>query len=265
VDGDNQRLIELRRRVQADPASMAFAQLAEELRRAGDNDEAIGIARAGLQHHPTYLSARVTLGRALIEAGRLDEAHTELEIVLRTVPENLAANRAMAEVFQKRGQLPEALAQYKKALDLARFDPDIEQEVQRIERVVAPPAPPPPPTAPKAPTAVEDLFDFDTLLEQLGGRTQAHPTPPAAAAPPATAVPSLLESVEVHEDAGDPFSVLEQQLRVSDLASASAQAVALQTTMPPDPIARSRELQVLGELEDWLAAIVDDRDNHQRA
>ena len=27
---------------------MAFAQLAEECRRAGDNDEAVGICRAGL-------------------------------------------------------------------------------------------------------------------------------------------------------------------------------------------------------------------------
>ena len=53
---------------------MAFAQLAEECRRAGANDEAVGICRAGLAHHPDYLSARVTLGRALIELGRLDEA-----------------------------------------------------------------------------------------------------------------------------------------------------------------------------------------------
>ena len=140
MSGDNPRLLELRRRVQADPASIAFAQLAEECRRAGDNDEAVGVCRAGLAHHPAYLSARVTLGRALTELGRLDEAHTELAIVLDTAPDNLAANRAMAEIFQQRAQMPEALAYYQKALQLAQDDPDLEHAVERIENVVSPPA-----------------------------------------------------------------------------------------------------------------------------
>ncbi|MFM8534027.1 MAG: tetratricopeptide repeat protein, partial [Acidimicrobiia bacterium] len=82
MSGENPRLLELRRRVQADPASIAFAQLAEECRRAGDTDEAVGLARAGLQYHPGYLSARVTLGRALIELDQLDEAEHELAYVL---------------------------------------------------------------------------------------------------------------------------------------------------------------------------------------
>ena len=38
---ENPRIEELRRRVQKDPASIAFAQLAEEFRRAGRFEEAI--------------------------------------------------------------------------------------------------------------------------------------------------------------------------------------------------------------------------------
>ncbi|MGH9349389.1 MAG: tetratricopeptide repeat protein, partial [Vicinamibacterales bacterium] len=64
---DNPRIEELRGRVQKDPASIAFAQLAEEYRRAGDFEEAARVCRAGLERHPSYLSARVTLGRTLIE------------------------------------------------------------------------------------------------------------------------------------------------------------------------------------------------------
>ena len=64
---DNPRIEDLRRRVQKDPASIAFAQLAEELRRAGELEESVETCRAGLSLHPTYLSARVTLGRALVE------------------------------------------------------------------------------------------------------------------------------------------------------------------------------------------------------
>src|SRR5437870_3766837 len=95
---DNPRIDDLRRRIQKDPASIAFAQLAEELRRAGESQEAVGICRAGLAVHPGYLSARVTLGRALLELGELEMAQDELERVLVSAPENLAAIRGLAEI-----------------------------------------------------------------------------------------------------------------------------------------------------------------------
>jgi tetratricopeptide (TPR) repeat protein len=135
VAGDNPRVQELRRRVQADPASIAFAQLAEECRRSGNTEEAVGICRAGLAYHPDYLSARVTLGRALVELGRLDEAQTELSLVLAQAPDNLPANRAIAEMYQTRGQLADALVHYKRALELAKYDPDLEHQVERIANV----------------------------------------------------------------------------------------------------------------------------------
>src|SRR6185312_15339655 len=80
---DNPRIEELRRRVQADPASIAFAALAEEFRRAGRHREAIETCRTGLQRHPSYLSARVTLGRSLVEVGEFGEAKEVLEHVNR--------------------------------------------------------------------------------------------------------------------------------------------------------------------------------------
>jgi tetratricopeptide (TPR) repeat protein len=254
IGDDNPRLLELRRRVQADPASIAFAQLAEECRRGEAYDEAIGIARAGLQYHPDYLSARVTLGRALIEIERLDEAERELALVLQSAPDNLPANRALAEVFQKRGQMPEALAQYRKALELAKFDSELASEVTRIQNVVAPP---PKVASPEPAPAVEDLFDFDTLLEQLGGRTQPAlkfdapaDIPTAAQLAPA---PSALDAVELREDDADPFSVLERQLRENE----------------PEVVGPTQEeiaeQQMLAELEDWLSAIAVARDQHPGA
>ena len=98
---DSPRIEELKRRVQSDPASIAFAALAEEYRRTGRFDEAIATCTAGLVRHPSYLSAHVTLGRALIDVGRLEEAKKELESVLRLAPENLAAIRGLAEIHQR--------------------------------------------------------------------------------------------------------------------------------------------------------------------
>jgi tetratricopeptide (TPR) repeat protein len=98
----NLRIEELRRRIQKDPASIAFAQLAEEHRRAGQHEEAIRVCRAGLAQHPAYLSARITLGRALLELERYDEAISEFEYVLKTAPDNLTATRELADIQQRR-------------------------------------------------------------------------------------------------------------------------------------------------------------------
>jgi tetratricopeptide (TPR) repeat protein len=98
---DSPRIEELRRRVQLDPASIAFAALAEEYRRLGRHEEAVATCRAGLLRHPAYLSPRVTLGRALLEMGLFDAARQELEHVLRIAPENLAAIRGLAEIHSR--------------------------------------------------------------------------------------------------------------------------------------------------------------------
>jgi tetratricopeptide (TPR) repeat protein len=135
---DSPRIDDLRRRVQKDPASIAFAQLAEECRRAGQYQESIDVCRAGLALHPGYLSARVTLGRALIEVDQLDEAQAELEVVLASASENLAAIRGLAEIFHRRGALAEALKQYRAALALARNDPDLERTVTELSRAIEP-------------------------------------------------------------------------------------------------------------------------------
>lgn len=135
---DNPRIEELRRRVQKDPASIAFAQLAEEYRRAGSYEDAIAACRTGLAIHPGYLSARVTLGRALLEVNDLDAAQAELEYVLKSAPENLAAIRGVAEIHHRRGDLSRALEYYKAALALAKHDPDLEQTVDEISRAISP-------------------------------------------------------------------------------------------------------------------------------
>ena len=142
---DDSRIEALKKRIQKDAGSIAFAQLAEEYRRAGRFQESIEVCRAGLARHPGYLSARVTLGRALLEVGDVDSAQRELGEVLRVAPDNLSAVRGLAEVHRRRGELPEALEQFRSAFELAGPDPTIEQIVRDLRReVMQAPLPPPP-------------------------------------------------------------------------------------------------------------------------
>jgi tetratricopeptide (TPR) repeat protein len=129
---DRSRIEDLRRRVAEDPASIAFAQLAEEYRRAGQTAEAVEVVRAGLRLHPGYMSARVTLGRALLDLGQLDEAQAELQQVLEQAPENLAAIRSLAEIHQRRGNNAAALKHLQSALSLAPNDPQLEHAASSV-------------------------------------------------------------------------------------------------------------------------------------
>jgi tetratricopeptide (TPR) repeat protein len=174
---DNPRIEELRRRVQADPASIAFAALAEEFRRAGRHREAIETCRTGLQRHPSYLSARVTLGRSLVEVGEFGEAREVLEHVLRAAPENLAAIRALADIHERQGKSPEALDDYHETLSAMAAAQEAEAAAEAADV-----APPPTPTAVKVsapPVAPEP----------------APAIPPAAAAAPAKVPIAISTSV----------------------------------------------------------------------
>ena len=103
---DRFRLEQLRRRVVANPASIAFAELADEYRRAGMLAEAIDTCRTGLRRHPAYASARITLALSLVDQGALDDAERELETVLRSAPENLAALHGLARIHAIRTGTP---------------------------------------------------------------------------------------------------------------------------------------------------------------
>jgi tetratricopeptide (TPR) repeat protein len=218
---DNPRIEDLRRRVQKDPASIAFAQLAEEYRRAGQHQESMDACRAGLALHPGYLSARVTLGRALIELGQLDEAEVELGLVLKSAPENLAAIRGIADIHHKRGNLADALEFYRTALTLARNDPDLEQTVSDLTQKLAP-------TRGAEPT---DGLSLEHLQREISAHIPAPknvpvPSPPAkaAASPAPTPKPAPIPVNPQRERVVKTVAVLEQWLDAIHVARADRPA-----------------------------------------
>lgn len=136
---DTQQIEQLRRRVEQNPASVSFAALAEEYRRAGWFNEAIATCRAGLEHNPAFLSPRVTLGRALVEIGELDQAKVELEYVLSAAPENLAAIRAMGEIHHRQGELSDEAA-YSRMVESVPAGPGVHVVAQQPASEAAAPS-----------------------------------------------------------------------------------------------------------------------------
>src|SRR5918993_788102 len=99
-------LEQLRRRMQSHATPTAFVALAEEHRRAGRFGEAIAVCRDGLERYPAYVSARVTLGRALLDSGDVAAAVSELEHAVAQAPDNLAAARALEAAHAALGDIP---------------------------------------------------------------------------------------------------------------------------------------------------------------
>jgi hypothetical protein len=98
------RIEELRKRLEKEPGSRLFAQLAEELRKDGQLEEAINVCLAGLQKHPGYPSARITLAHALMDSGDLTAARVELEAVLQGAPDNIMARKLLEECRAAMGE-----------------------------------------------------------------------------------------------------------------------------------------------------------------
>jgi len=178
---DYPRIEELKRRVQQDPASIAFAALADEYRRAGLFHDAVETCRAGLLRHPAYLSARVTLGRALLELGEFDEAETELQQVLRAAPENLAAIRALADIHHRRGDAPDRVPEQPAsapapATPLTIAAPSADTPPTAVSTVVpfSAPAPPAPPPAVMQDPALPKLERFLAAIQRARRELDSH-------------------------------------------------------------------------------------------
>src|SRR5256885_15589743 len=109
----NPKIEELRFRLKTDAKSRLFYPLAEELRKIGRFDEAEQVLRSGLEHHPTYLSAWVGLGRVLRDQKKNDRAVEALSKALQLDPGNVVAARLLGDAYLDLGDKVEAIKKYK--------------------------------------------------------------------------------------------------------------------------------------------------------
>ena len=96
-------------RVRRDPASLAFAQLADLYRKAGRTAEAIAVCRDGLRRFPHYTTARLILAKTYQAEGDFDRALAELAAILDVSPRDVQSHRLAAEIHRRCGRLDPAV------------------------------------------------------------------------------------------------------------------------------------------------------------
>jgi tetratricopeptide (TPR) repeat protein len=91
----------LRERVLANPGSKLILTLAEELRKRGEQEEALMVLKEGIAQNPAFAAARLTLGRWFLKDDKLDEARKEFSAVLEVSPGDKFALRYLKEIDAK--------------------------------------------------------------------------------------------------------------------------------------------------------------------
>ena len=103
-------------RVADEPTSLAFLELAEALRRRGQLEAAVKVARGGLSRYPGLADAHDLMARILSDQGDLAGAFDAWADALRLDPMRTGALKGMDSVANPRGQPPSARLDWAKGL-----------------------------------------------------------------------------------------------------------------------------------------------------
>jgi tetratricopeptide (TPR) repeat protein len=237
------RIADLTRRLQKEPSSRVFLELAREFYDSGSFEQASEVCVKGLRQYPTYLSARVLLGRIYFDMGCLPESRAEMETALSQAPDNLIARRILAEICLEEGDTAGALDRYRALLAFNPTDEDVRRRVGEIELRLTQPAaaaePAAPAPAPPQPAEVEEAAE------------EASPAPGALATPTLAAIYEqqglTRQAMAVYREIlkGDPDNE-DARARLADLENAPRPS--------PDAEAGSRARKI-ASLNKWLGVI----------
>jgi tetratricopeptide (TPR) repeat protein len=126
-------------RLARDPASLAFAQLADLYRKAGRTREAVALCRDGLTRYPHYTTARLILAKTLAADGQLAAAMVELNAILEMSPKDVQCHRLAAEVHRRLGHIDDAVGHLEAVAELDPGDRE-SRALLSLMRASAPPA-----------------------------------------------------------------------------------------------------------------------------
>ena len=123
--------------LQSNPKAKIFAPLAEAYRKMGLIEEGIQICIRGVQHHPSFASGRVALGRLYLDKDNLALAAEQLEQAVELSPENLLAQSLLGETYLKLRRAKDALSAFKMLLFLSPDDEKAAKMVRKLESLTA--------------------------------------------------------------------------------------------------------------------------------
>jgi tetratricopeptide (TPR) repeat protein len=121
-------------RLAEEPGSLAFLELAEALRRRGQLDAALKVARGGLSRYPGLADAHDLMARILSDQGDLAGAFDAWADALRLDPMRTGALKGIAFLYFRAGDAPAAIDHLQRAAEADPDDESISQALARVRR-----------------------------------------------------------------------------------------------------------------------------------
>jgi hypothetical protein len=125
------RIEELRKKFEENPRRY-FAPLANELRKAGELEQAVALCREHLPRQPGHMSGYIVFGQSLFEQGELAEARAVFEQALALDPENLIALHHLGHIARRVGDMAGARRWYERALETDPRNDDIAHQLASL-------------------------------------------------------------------------------------------------------------------------------------
>ena len=97
---DFSEIARLSERLNKDPKSRIFVQLADAYRKSNMIDEALEILNKGLTFHPNYPLAHLILGKCHFDKRQYEQAKESFEKTLSYDPHNIVALRMLAQTCE---------------------------------------------------------------------------------------------------------------------------------------------------------------------
>jgi tetratricopeptide (TPR) repeat protein len=158
---------EYSKKLNSNPESLVFVPLAEAYRKSGMLDEAIETCLKGLQIHPSYMSARMVLGRAYMEKKTYEEAATEFKKVASADVNNIMAHSLLGQNYLLQTKYADAIKEFQKVLALNPDDGNAQQMLAKALELAKNNAPKPEAAAPTpAPPAAKASADAERDKKQ---------------------------------------------------------------------------------------------------
>jgi len=98
--------------------AQAHNSLGTALVQADRVDEAISQYQKALEIQPNHMDARFNLGNAFLQTGRVDTAITQYQKALEIQPNHIEARFALGSAFAQTGRMDDAISQYQKVLEI---------------------------------------------------------------------------------------------------------------------------------------------------
>jgi tetratricopeptide (TPR) repeat protein len=156
----------LAERLAKDPSSKLFVPLAEEYLKGGMFEEAITVLKDGLKHHPSYISARVALGKAYHKKGLIKESLEEFKKVVAVNPDNLLAHKRLVEIHKVLGNIEDAIKNCNTILLLNPKDEEIKGILKQLEGIRPVPKPSAAPEKKEEKVSVAAAERIEAVIEE---------------------------------------------------------------------------------------------------